>query len=147
MPITNIIDVIYPVPKDIAERLFNEKVKVFLKFLAHNPAKLAPKNRVIIYASHGSGKLIGEGIIDKVEFLTPEEAIIKYKKELFLTKNEIYNYIRKSFSRSPSKEVLTLTLKGLRKYRKPIQYPKPIIIAGQYLSFSEYNSSMQKEEE
>jgi len=147
MSIANIIGVIYPVPKDIAERLFNEKAKVFFKFLAHNSTKLAPKNRVIIYASHGSKKLIGEGIIEKVEFLTPEEAITKYKKELFFTKDEIYNYVKKSPSRTPSKEVLTLTLKGLRKYRKPIHYPKPITMAGQYLSSSEYNSLMQKEEE
>jgi hypothetical protein len=142
-----IIGVIYPVPKDIAERLFNEKEKVFVKFLAHNSTKLAPKNKVIIYASHGSKKLIGEGIIDKVEFLTSEEVMTKYRDKLFLYETEFYAYIRRSSVRTSSREMLTLVLKKLAKYPKPIEYDKPITMAGQYLSSSEYNSLMQKEEE
>jgi len=142
-----ILAVIYPVPVDLVDRLFDSKTKVFVKYVAHNSTKLTPKHKVIFYASHGSKKLIGEGIIEKVEFLTPEEAFAKYEEELFLTKDELYDYVKKSPGRAPSKEMLTLVLKGLKKYRKPIQYHKPITMAGQYLSASEYNSLMQKEEE
>jgi hypothetical protein len=142
-----IVGAIYPIPAQLVDRLFEDNTKVFVKYVAHKTTKLAPKHKVIFYASHGSKKLIGEGIIEKVEFLTPEEAIAKYKEELFLTKDELYDYVKRSPSRNLSKEMLTLVLKRLKKYRKPIQYPKPITMAGQYLNSIEYNSLMQKEEE
>jgi hypothetical protein len=142
-----LIGVIYPIPINFIDRLFDGETKVFVKYVAHNSTQLTPKHKVIFYGSHGSKKLVGEGIIEKVEFLTPEEAITKYKEELFLTKDEIYDYVKRSPSRNLSKEMLTVVLKRLKKYRKPIQYPKPITMAGQYLSSSEYNSLMQKEEE
>ena len=142
-----LIGVIYPIPINFTDRLFNGKTKVFVKYVAHNSTQLAPKHKVIFYGSHGSKELVGEGIIEKVEFLTPEEAITKYKEELFLTKDEIYDYVKRSLSRTLSKEMLTLVLKRLKKYHRPIQYHKPITMAGQYLSSSEYNSLMQKEEE
>lgn len=142
-----ILAVIYPIPVELVDRLFDGKTKVFVKYVAHNSTKLTPKHKVIFYGSHGSKKLVGEGIIEKVEFLTPEEAITKYKEELFLTKDEIYDYVKRSPSRNLSKEMLTLVLKRLKKYRKPIQYPKPITMAGRYLSSSEYSPLTQKEEE
>jgi len=142
-----LIGVIYPIPINFIDRLFDGETKVFVKYVAHNSTQLAPKHKVIFYGSRGSKELVGEGTIEKVEFLTPEEAITKYKEELFLTKDEIYDYVKRSPSRNLSKEMLTLVLKRLKKYHKPIQYPKPITMAGQYLSSSEYNSLMQKEEE
>jgi len=142
-----LIGVIYPIPINFIDRLFDGETKVFVKYVAHNSTQLAPKHKVIFYGSRGSKELVGEGIIEKVEFLTPEEAITKYKEELFLTKDEIYDYVKRSLSRTLSKEMLTLVLKRLKKYHRPIQYHKPITMAGQYLSSSEYNSLMQKEEE
>jgi hypothetical protein len=142
-----LIGIIYPIPMNFSDRLFDGKTKVFVKYVAHNSTQLAPKHKVIFYGSHGSKKLVGEGTIEKVEFLTPEGAITKYKEELFLTKDEIYDYVKRSPSRTPSKEMLTLVLKRLKKYQRPIQYHKPITMAGQYLSSSEYNSLIRKEEE
>lgn len=142
-----LIGVIYPIPINFTNRLFDGETKVFVKYVAHNSTQLAPKHKVIFYGSHGSKKLVGEGTIEKVEFMTPEEAVAKYKEELFLTKEEIYDYAKRSPSRTLSKEMLTLVLKRLIKYRKPIQYHKPITMAGQYLNSSEYNSLMQKREE
>lgn len=141
------IGVIYPIPISFTERLFDGKTKVFVKYVAHNSTQLAPKQKVIFYGSHGSKELVGEGTIEKVEFLTPEKAIAKYKDELFLTKDELYDYVKRSPNRTPSKEMLTLVLKRLKKYHNPIQYHKPISMAGQYLNSNEYNSLMQKEEE
>ena len=140
----NIIGAIYPIPTNIVERLFDGKSKVFVKFLPRNSTKLAPKHKIVIYASHGSKKLVGEGIIDKVEFLTPEKVIAKYEGKLFLKKTELYAYIKRSHARNSSKEMLTLTLKRLKKYLEPIEYKRPITMAGQYLSGEEYDLLMQK---
>ena len=139
-----IIGVIYPIPAELAERLFEGNTRIFVKYVAHNTTRLAPKHKVIFYASHGSKKLIGEGIIDKVEFLTPPKVLEKYKDQLFLTESELHAYIARSPLRSSSKEMLTLVLKKLKKFPKPIDYNKPITMAGQYLSAEEYSSLIKK---
>jgi hypothetical protein len=105
---------------------------------------LAPKHRVIFYASHGSKKLVGEGTVEKVEFLSPEVVIAKYKERLFLNESEFYAYVGRSPSRTPSKEILTLVLKKLNKYPKPVDYSRPITMAGQYLGINEYDSLVGK---
>ena len=135
-----IFGIIYPVPVKFVDRFFNVNVMVFVKYVAHNTTRLAPKHRVIFYASHGSKKLIGEGTIEKVEFLTPDEVLAKYKDELFLDEAEFNAYIRRSPSRTPSRKMLVLQLKKLRKYGTPIDYNKPMTMAGQYLSAEEYKS-------
>jgi len=141
-----IVGSVYPIPAELADRLFEGNTKVFVKYVAHNTTRLEPKHKVIFYASHGSKKLIGEGIIEKVEFLTPQKVLEKYKDQLFLNETELHAYVTRSPSRSSSKEMLTLVLKKLKRFPKPIDYNKPITMAGQYLSHSEYNSLIQKEE-
>jgi hypothetical protein len=136
--------VIFPIPAKLVDRLFRGNTKVFVKYVAHNTTRLAPKHKVIFYASHGSKKLIGEGIIEKVEFLTPQKVLEKYKDQLFLNESELHAYVTRSPSRSSSKEMLTLVLKKLKKFPKPIDYNKPITMAGQYLSAEEYSSLIQK---
>jgi hypothetical protein len=136
--------VIFPIPTELVDRLFRGNTKVFVKYVAHNTTRLAPKHKVIFYASHGSKKLIGEGTIEKVEFLTPQKVLEKYKDQLFLNEAELDAYVKRSPSRSSSKEMLTLVLKKLKKFPKPIDYNKPITMAGQYLSAEEYSSLIKK---
>lgn len=140
----NMVASIYPIPAEFADRIFEGNTKVFVKYVAHNTTRLAPKHKVIFYASHGSKKLIGEGTIEKVEFLTPQKVIEKYRYQLFLNETELHAYVARSPSRSSSKEMLTLVLKKLKKYSKPIDYNKPVTMAGQYLSAEEYSSLIQK---
>ena len=142
---SEIIGAIYPIPNHLVDRFFLKKAKVFVKFLTHTSTKLAPKNKVIFYASHGSKKIVGEGIIEKIEFLTPEIVLAKYKDRLFLNEDEFFSYVEKSPSRS-SKEILTLTLKKIRKYSHPIEYNKKITMAGQYITLEEYNSLILSKE-
>jgi hypothetical protein len=137
-----IIGVIYPIPVELTSRLFDGKTKVFVKFVAHNSTRLVPKHKVVFYASHWSRKLVGEGIIEKVEFLTPEAVLAHYKEYLFLKESELQAYVRGSQSRSPSKEMLTLVLKKLKRYPVPVDYNKPMTMAGQYLNADEYGSLM-----
>jgi len=139
-----IVGSVYPIPAELADRLFEGNTKVFVKYVARNTTRLEPKHKVIVYASHGSKKLIGEGIIEKVEFLTPQEVLEKYKDQLFLNENELHAYVTRWPSRSSSKEMLTLILKKLKRFPKPIDCNKPITMAGQYLTAEEYSSLIQK---
>jgi len=139
-----IIGAIYPIPTQLADRLFDGKTKVFVKYIAHNTSRLVPKHKIVFYASRGSKKLVGEGTIETVEFLCPKVVIEKYKEGLFLNKDEFDVYVKSSPSRTPSKKILTLVLKKVRKYPSPVEYGKPITMAGQYLSAAEYDSLMHK---
>lgn len=139
-----IIGVIYPIPIEFIDRLFDGRTKVFVKYVAHNTTKLAPRHKVVFYGSHGSRKLVGEGIIEKVEFLTPEAVLSRHKEDLFLNQEELLAYVRRSPSRTPSKEMLTLVMKKLKRYPATVDYNKPITMAGQYLTAAEYDSLMRK---
>jgi hypothetical protein len=138
------IGVVYPLPIELIDRLFDGRPKVFVKYVAHNTTKLAPKHKVVFYGSHGSKKLIGEGTIEKVEFLTPETVLSRHKEDLFLSQEELLAYVRRFPSRTPSKEMLTLVMKKLKRYPVPVDYDKPISMAGQYLSAAEYCSLIRK---
>lgn len=140
-----IIGAVYPIPQRLVDRLFDGKTKVFVKYVAHNTTKLAPRHRVVFYASHGIGKLIGEGIIEKVEFLNPDAVLARYRRDLFLNDEEFQAYVRRSPSRTPSKEMMTLALKKLKRYTTPMDYNRPITMAGQYLTREEYRAFFQKE--
>ncbi len=135
----SIVGVIYPIPAEFAVRFYEGNAKVFVKYVAHNTTRLEPKHKVIFYASQGPKMLIGEGIIEKVEFLTPKKVFEKYEEQLFLSKAELYNYVTASPARSSSKEMLTLVLKKLKRFPKPFDYEKPITMAGKYLGAQEYS--------
>jgi hypothetical protein len=128
------IGAIYAVPIILIDQLFDGKNKVFVKCTGQQSTKLLPKHKIVFYGSHGEKKLIGEGIIKKVEFLNPEEVISKYKEELFIDEQQFRQYVGKR------QRILTLELKGLKKYQEPIQIKEVITMAGKYLTAEQYDS-------
>jgi hypothetical protein len=131
---------IFPIPDLFKDRLFDGKHNVFIKYLPHNSTKLIAGKKILFYASGVVKALVGEGEIEKIEFLLPQEVIKLHGKELFLSESEFNAYTRSSASRARSKKVLTLVLKKLRKYSKPARLNKPMTMAGQYINAEEYNS-------
>jgi len=128
------IGVVYAVPLELTNRLFDGKTKVFVKVTGHESTKLLPKHKIVFYASHGEKKLIGEGVIEKVEFLNPTQILSKYKQDLFIDEQEFLNYVGKR------QRILTLQLRGLKKYHKSIQSNEVITMAGKYLTSEQYES-------
>jgi hypothetical protein len=135
-----VIGAIYPIPLEFTDGLFNGKIKVFVKYVPHNTTRLVPKHKVVFYASHGPKALIGEGTIEKVEFLQPETVIKKYRTELFLNETEFYKYVKRTPSRALSREIMVIVFKKLARYRKPINYDKHMTMTGHYLDIEEYSS-------
>lgn len=131
---------IFPIPDLFKDRLFDGKHNVFVKYLSHNSTKLTARKKILFYASGVVKALVGEGEIEKIEFLLPQEVIRSYGNELFLSESEFKTYGRSSASRAPSKKVLTLVLKKLRKYPKPIKLIKAMTMAGLYINAEEYDS-------
>jgi len=140
-----IIGVVYPIPLPLVDRLFVAHRNVFVKYVARTTnLRITRKHKVVFYASHGSKEVVGEGIIEAIEFLTPEEVLEKYKDKVFLNKNELMEYTQRQPGRTPSKKMLTLTLSKLRRYPCGIKYEKPITMAGEYLTEEKYNALLQR---
>jgi hypothetical protein len=125
---------IYAVPENLVDRLFRGNKNVFIKITGRSSTKISPKHKIIFYASHGDKKLVGEGIVEKVEFLNPGEVLSKYSQELFLDENEFIDYVGKR------QKILVFQLKCLKKYQNSIQSREVITMGGKYLTEKEYKS-------
>ena len=132
------VGAIYAVPLDKIYKLFDGKSKVFVKVTGHRSTKLLPKHKIVFYESRGNKKIVGEGIVVTVEFLTPEEVLEKYQDELFISEEEFADYIGKRH------RVLTLRLKGLKRYSQPIQSKTAITMGGKYLTAKQYDLLFQE---
>jgi len=140
-----IIGVVYPVPVWLIDRLLVAHRNVFVKYVARTTnLRITPKHKVVFYASHGSKEVVGEGIIETIEFLTPNEVLEKYGDRVFLNKNELMVYATRQPKRTLSKKMLTLTLSKLRRYPLGIKYERPVTMAGEYLTVEKYSALLQK---
>lgn len=134
------VAVVYPIPVELIDRLLINNRNVFVKYLPHIKFSLQQGDKVVFYASHASKQLVGEGVIDKIEFLTSSEVISKYGGKVFLSQDELKAYTARQPSRNPSKKMLVVVLTKLKKYKKDIVYPKPITMAGEYLTMERYKN-------
>jgi hypothetical protein len=136
---------IFPIPLRFAGRVLHEKRNVFVKYVGRGTClQLVAKHKAIFYASRGSKEIVGEGIIERIEFLTPSEVLGKYGTRVFLSKEELEKYMMRWPNRA-SKEMLVLVLSKLKEYTPHVKYRKPITMAGQYLTCEEYNKFFQEE--
>jgi len=141
----DIVGVIYPIPLDFVNRIFVEKKKVFVKYVAHETCvRLAPKSKILFYASHGQKEIVGEAVIKTIEFLTPIRVLEKYGDNVFLNRDELMKYASQQSSRTISKKMLVLAISKPKKYARGITYEKPITMAGEYLTKERYSSLFQE---
>jgi hypothetical protein len=137
--------VVFPVPANLIDRLFHGGKDVFVKYLPRaSSLKLRPGARIIFYASHGKKEIVGEGAVDTMEFLTPDEAVHKYGGRLFLSRKELLKYRATQPTRDPSKQMLVVTLSHVKRYRNGILYPGRMTMAGEFLGPEEYSSLMSR---
>lgn len=145
MLMNKIVGVVYPIPLQFVDRLFIAHRNVFVKYVARTTnIRIAPKHKVLFYASHGSKEVVGEGVIEAVEFLTPKEALEKYGDQVFLNKAELTEYTMRQPKRTSSKKMLTLILSKLRRYPLGVKYERPVTMTGEYLTEEKYRTLLQK---
>jgi len=141
--LSKVIGVVYPVPKRLVGRLLNEERNVFVKYPARSTnLQIAPKSKVIFYASQDVKELVGEGTIQAIEFLAPSEAMEKYGDKIFLDKDELWKYATRERGRTLTKKLLVLVLSKVKTYSPPLKWKKPITMNGQYLTDDEYKQLM-----
>ena len=126
---------IYPLSETHINRFFNDNKKTFLKYLPHESTMLNKNHKLLFYRSRRDKKIMGEGVINKIEFLLPSEILDRYKNEIFLTKKELFDYV----GIRNNKKMITIHLKNIIKYNEPIMSKHPITMAGRYISKKEYD--------
>lgn len=127
--------IIYPLLPEHIERIFDRK-DVFCKFTATG-SKTTKGHKLLFYSSRGNFEIRGEATVDDVEYLTPDEAIRKYGKRLFITPEEMNSYCAKR-DRPPDKKLLVMVLQKIREYPKPHKLEKPIPMSGMVLTDTMY---------
>jgi hypothetical protein len=134
-----IIGVVFPVPQELVDRLLVEGRNIFVKYLPRvTSVNIMPKSKLLFYASHASKKIVGEGVVDTIEFLAPNEVFAKYGHKVFLNKDELTEYTIQQPNRDCSKKMLVLVLSKLRKYSEPKKFCGKISMVGQYLTVRQY---------
>ncbi len=140
----NIIGHIYPVIHSLIPRILDQN-KMFLK-ISRGKKKLNQGDKLLFYASREIKKVVGEAEIKNIEYLSKDEALNKYGSNLFLTKDEINQYIRNPLVRDKSSTIkmAVFNLKNQKRYSNPF---KPyglnknrgfVAVSGQYITDSWY---------
>jgi len=138
----DIMGVVYALPSHMIQRFFEGK-DVFVKFTGQPSTRLVKGHRLFFYASHGQKHLLGEATIEKVDFLTPRQVIDQFGSRLFLSSDEVRQYVHRQHSRKPDKSMLVLELRERRRYRKPIKFTEHMTMAGRYMTRNLYNKLKQ----
>lgn len=140
----DIFGVTFAVPYNFLRRFFEKEKTVFIKNSKFR--KIQSGMKLIFYSSGEVHAFVGEGTIEKVEFLTPNEVVKKYKNKLFLTAEECFKYTSPAgrYRKYKVSKFLTLTLKNITKYPKPVKPQRFISIGGSYISKLEYESILSR---
>ena len=128
------IGIVYPIPKEIMNSLFNEKKSVFVKF-THQPSKktiirIKEGMKLYLYESHSENCFVGEADISKVSYLLLEDILKKYREKLIISEKDLREYAQGR----ESKMLLVLNLVNIKKYDKPRKSKKRITMAGHYIT-------------
>jgi len=129
-----IIGIIYPLPELLIFRIFDSGKNIFTKFTTHAPSeesvRIRKGNKLFLYKSRAEKTVVGEAIIEKMDFLLPAEVMEKYKEKLITPPEEMSKYVR---GRN-NKKMLVLELCNITKYSHPIEIKVPITMAGRHIT-------------
>ncbi len=128
---------VYPMPPYVAERILGQNRTVFVKFLVHPsvPLRLAlTKSKLIFYASGTKKTVVGEAVIQSVEFLRPHQVLSKFGDRLCLDKDEYWAYV----GERKDKIIAVFRLVRPVRYSRPVPVPFPVGMAGRYISEGDY---------
>ena len=129
-----IIGIIYPLSEQQIFRILNFGKNIFTKFTTHTPSeksiKIRKGNKIFFYKSRAEKTVVGEAIIEKIDFLLPAEVMEKYEEKLITPPEEMSKYVR---GRN-NKKMLVLELCNITKYSNPIKLKKPLTMTGLYIT-------------
>jgi len=81
----NIIGIIYPLPEKLIFRIFDLGMNVFTKYTSHTPSeksiRIRKDDKLFLYKSRADKTVVGEAIIEKMDFLLHADIIEKYREK------------------------------------------------------------------
>lgn len=123
--------VVYALSSEILEFMFKNKKSVFIKYTSHVPTKRS-KNKIkegmqlYFYESGKSNCIIGEAVINSIEYLPAEEIIQKYSNKLIVTRTQFEEYSKDRLQ----KPALVIQMGKLQKYKIPIKLKFAVNMGG-----------------
>lgn len=136
-----IIGVIFPVPSIYLPRFFEDNKDVFVTY-SKTGKNLEPGMKIVFYASYNIRALIGEGEIQKVAEISPESLMRKYKKRLFITKEELNKYASRHFK---NKKLRVFEIAHLKRYKTPVKPSRNVTVAGELLTKEKYEKIIKQQ--
>ena len=134
----NMIGFIMPLHKKCINRIFNDNKDILVKFTTNEPSpktmRLRPGHKIFMYKTGGDKQIVGEALIREINFLTLKEITLQHFERLFITKNELENYV----GYRKNKKMLVITLRDIKKYDDPICLKNPVTMTGLYVTKSRY---------
>lgn len=113
-----VLGIIYPLIPEHARRFLEDKKTVFVKFVSRGstPRRLGPRSRLFFYVSGGTREIVGEAKIVSMAMADPPDIMAEYATQLFLTSDELDEYI----GERRTKAMLVLVLTNVKKYHLAI---------------------------
>ena len=138
-----IIGIVLPIPSEQVQRIFNKNGNVLVKYLSHIPKRfeqfrLKKEMKVLLYVSNSGRKIAGEAKIKNIEFLSPNDAITRYGRNLLVSELEMSRYVHSQPRRNYDKPLLVLELINIKEYPEGLTYHKNVSMVGEYLTKETY---------
>jgi len=134
----------FPISNAHVDRIFKLKRNVFVKYTHFS--RLNTGSKIVFYVS-GKKKLVGEGIIERIEKIDPEIAWARHKQQIFLNEDEYYRYALESpiggKNRKESK-ITVFILKKVKKYKTAVEWKCGFTLAGRYLTPEDYAKTVNQ---
>lgn len=134
--------VILPFRRNHIQRIFHGR-DVICKFVGRRRVKIGEGSQLLFYASGGGREIVGEATIKTTEYLSPDDAIGKHGKRLFLSPKELLAYKGNRIGQS---NLLVLGLEDLKKFKRVVRLGKALTMAGQTLNIEEYSKIVMNDE-
>jgi len=126
----SVIGVIFPILPEHIRRFFEQGKRVFIKFVASAHTGLRRGSKLFFYESRSKKQIVGEARIVQISSGTMDEVLLEHGADLFLTPEQLKEYVGNRRER----RMLVLVLDGVRKYSTPLKVDRPITMAGQYMT-------------
>jgi hypothetical protein len=129
---------IYPLLRGHINRIFQGK-DVFCKYTGQRTFRINSGTKILFYASGSGRQILGEGLVDSREQLTPDELLGKYANRVFISRDELEKY---RGERSRDLKLLVLRLRDIRKFDYPKVLSVHMTMTGMQLSKGQYEGLM-----
>ncbi len=130
-----VIGVVYALPFKIVDRILSKKNAIFIKYLSKGSIKksnmqIKEGDKLYFYVSRSEKIIVGESIIERIEFLTKKDLMKKHSSDIILTISELDEYTKGR----ENKPILILEINDIKKYSKPIRLTKCVNMGGLYIT-------------